>query len=148
MATLTIQPENTSTHIYEALPTTNYSETWVYVRPTTDKNARTLLVFDFSALPAGATITNATLSLYQYLNDTMAGRTLDACRLTQTGWVATQATWNIYSTDNNWTSAGGDFTTTDKASATVPVGVDTWVDFDVTTLAQWFQTNTSEVANL
>jgi hypothetical protein len=26
-----------------------------------------------------------------------------------TGWVETQATWNVYSTGNLWTAAGGDF---------------------------------------
>jgi hypothetical protein len=143
---LTIQPENTSCHLYEAIPATNYSEVYLLCQSTTNKNSRPLLRFDFSALPAGATISNATLSLLDYTrNGDPTGRTYDTCRVTQTGWVATQATWNLYGTGATWVVAGGDFTETSKASATVP-SAGNWIDFDVTTLAQWFQANASNIA--
>jgi len=145
MAQITTQPENTDCTLYEAIPTTNYSEQYTWVNSKTNYNARPLLRFDFSALGAEE-ITNATLSLIDYTrNGDPAGRTYDACEVTQSGWVATQATWNVYSTGNAWSTAGGDFTATGKASATVPAAGN-WINFDVTTIVTDAQANHSEIA--
>ena len=113
MAILTIQPSNIDTYLYEGNKGTNFGLlTYVEVRIYNDgeqvKTSRPILKFDFSALPANATITAATLNLYfyAYTNYNAAGRTYWAYELTQTEWVEAEATWNSYKTGSNWTTAG------------------------------------------
>jgi len=59
-----------------------------------------LVKFDLSSIPSGATITSATLKLVKTGGDTGA-KNVAAHRLTK-NWVENQATWNIYSSGNNW----------------------------------------------
>jgi hypothetical protein len=119
---VTIQPSTADTHLIEDTPTTNTgTQTFFYVYPETTKRRRSILKFDLSAsVPAGATITLTTLILY--CGVTLASRTITVYRLLRTDWVEAQATWNIYKTGNNWTTAGAlsdgnDFTSTDAATA-------------------------------
>jgi hypothetical protein len=145
--TLTIQPAGADTYLREVSPDANYGTlASLQVASSSGANARTILYFDFSALPLGANISAASLSLYKYANagGDSTGRTYMADRLTQTSWVETEATWNSYSTGHAWSVAGGDFTTADAASATVATG---WMVWDVTALAQYFQIYKSSVAN-
>lgn len=68
---------------------------------------RTLIKFDLSSIPTSATIVSATLRMYDsganYSDNT---RTMYANR-SKRAWVESQATWNVYSTGNSWSTAGG-----------------------------------------
>ena len=122
--------------IIENNPTTNYgTDIAILVSPLSANRRRALLKFDFSALvPAGATITVATLKLYNRSTRT-AGRTISVYRLLRTDWVETQATWNIYKTGSSWGTVGAlnattDYTATDAATAT-SLSADGWVSWNV-----------------
>lgn len=150
MSELVLQPENTSCHLYEGVPNTNFSEAYFYLGSTTDKNSHPLLRHNFTVLPDGAIISQAILSLLCFdKNGDPVGRTYLACEITQREWIATQATWNIYKTSNNWASAGGDFITDDAGSCVVPSDpIGKWFDFDVTTLIQHFQSAHGKISEL
>ncbi len=120
----TFQLDNTDdtgadTWLNQSSPGTNYDgDVYDCVRSLTSSgNRRTILKFNISSIPSGSTISSATLSLYysSKAGDTPTGRIYYAYRLTTTDWVENSCTWNT-----PWTSAGGDYTETDGASATVP----------------------------
>jgi hypothetical protein len=69
-----------------------------------------------SSIPAGATITNATMYLWLNAASATANQTF-TLRRSLRNWVEGQATWNVYSTGNSWTTAGGLDTTNDRSSA-------------------------------
>lgn len=69
-------------------------------------NRRTLIKFNLDALPAIATLKTVKLSLCVRTDDSANARTFRVYR-TKRAWVEAQATWNIYSTGNNWSTAGG-----------------------------------------
>lgn len=149
---LTIQPATSDVQISQNNPTTNYNgiePLWEYANSGSGNtnSYRDILKFDFSALPAGATITAAELDLYYFnvLSNDAVGRTIQAYRLTQTAWTEAGATWNKYDGTNNWSTAGGDYTVTNGASSVVPASSG-WMTWDVTTLAQYFQANTGKIA--
>jgi hypothetical protein len=90
----------------------------------------TLLKFDLTSIPAGSTITAATLGL----NCSDASASTIQMRKLLRIWVELQATWNIYSTGNSWTTAGGisdgnDRSATITASTAISgTGWKTWSD--------------------
>jgi hypothetical protein len=108
--------------MYEALPNLNYGSlnNFGAVSSSGGLIIRGALRFDASAIPVGSTITSASLEAYAWFNFGAgpAGRTYEVNRITQTGWVESQFTWNDYSTGNAWASGGGDFTTTDQSTFT------------------------------
>lgn len=135
----TIQPSTIDTFLTEASATNNAgTNIFLYVKPTTSR-LRTILTFDFSAvIPAGVTITLATLSLYTVT--ALASRTITVYRLLRTNWVEAQATWNIFKTSNNWGTAGAlntttDITTTDAATS-ASLSAAGWQAWTVTAQAQ------------
>jgi len=149
MSVLTIQPSDIDTWLYQYAKTTNYgAETKLYIRSyyadPDYANARSILKFDFSALPSGAIISAAVLSLYKYSGST--GRTYWAYELTQPGWVESEASWDHYKGTTHWAANGGDFTTVNGASQTSP-GNNNWMDFVVLSLVQHFQSTHAEVAH-
>jgi hypothetical protein len=79
--------------------------------------SRSFLHFDLGLI-SGGTVTSATLSLYGF--STGSAQAASVNRMTQTGWVELQATYNVYATATNWAVAGGDFTSTDAVSFTIP----------------------------
>lgn len=140
MSSVTIQPSTIDTYLYSAAPTVcNGAAAGLYVRPTVSAICRTLVSFDFSAVvPAGATITLATLSLY--CSTSLSNRVITVYRLLRTDWVEAQTTWNIYKTGSNWGTAGAlgsgvDFTPTDAATAN-SVSVGQWLNETVTAQVQ------------
>jgi hypothetical protein len=110
--TYSSQPDGTTgldTLMQSDNPTTNYgTSTTLNVgehNAATSKN-RTLIFFDLSSIPANATINSATLSLWQVSESSSNARTLRVYRDLRS-WSESQATWNIFSTGNNWGTAGG-----------------------------------------
>jgi len=70
-----------------------------------------LVKFDLSSIPGGSTINSVTLTvvLSQGVDATNKVRVFEGLR----NWVEAEATWNIYSTGNSWTTAGARGDTTD-----------------------------------
>jgi hypothetical protein len=103
-----------------------------------DINKAILRFTDLSNIPASATITSATLYLYQSAN---SGDTYNVAlhRVLQ-AWVESQATWNIYSTGNSWTTAGADSDGNDRvgtAESSTSVGTSAaYYGLDCTSLVQ------------
>ena len=75
-------------------------------------------IFHFSGvsvIPSDATIDSASLHLDK--NSTVAFETMfEFMRLTTTGFVELEATWESWKTGSAWTTPGGDFTETDKST--------------------------------
>jgi hypothetical protein len=95
------------THINSAAPTTNYNTaTSISAGTSTTNTFRTLIKFDISSIPATATIISAKLILFVSSDSSTNARIFVVRRLLR-NWVLAQATWNIYSTGNNWQTAGG-----------------------------------------
>ncbi len=146
--TLIIQPSAIDTWIDDDNPITNFgTNNNIDIRSDTPVR-RVIMKFDFSSIPTGATIVGATLSLYNHTDaaGSPTGRTYWANRVTEIGWVETEATWNEYSSGNSWSAGGGDFTTTDRSSAIVPTAGN-WMDWDVQAQVQYAVDNTEEIAH-
>lgn len=74
-------------------------------------------------------------------------------KLTNDAWVELEATWDIYSTGNNWTSGGGDYVTSNPAGDTQELSAGDpatpeWVSFDVTDIVKDALDNESGHLNL
>lgn len=147
----TIQPSSADNTLSQAFPDNNYgSLTNTTISNGNNAIRRGLLTFDFSSVvPAGATITSATLSLYCY--QVSSGRTITAYRLLRTDWSVSESTWNIYKTGSNWGIAGAsdsttDYTTTDSSSAT-SLSSAGWLNFTVTAQVQTALDSVSGIAH-
>ena len=126
MATLTIQPDETTGEdcfLYSVAATTNYATGDLLIGESNADAAvaRSLLQFDLSSIPTGVLITSATLTLtfaedgnYRATNS----RTARVYRVLR-NWVESEATWNIYSTGNNWGTAGCANTSTDRGATDI-----------------------------
>jgi len=99
--------------IDEAAPTTNFgSDNYLPTHPWAPSySRRSVIKFDLSSIPSGATIVSAKLKLMQ-IQTYGYDRTLDLHRL-NTSWSESTVTW-----DSPWSSAGGDYNSTASASAT------------------------------
>lgn len=119
MTTYTSQPDETSandTFIQDTAANTNWgANAEIKVGefyPAASDIQRTLIKFDLSSIPAGATITSAILTLTVSANAAANARDYKMFRVLR-NWVELQATWNIFSTGNNWGTAGCSNTATD-----------------------------------
>jgi len=127
---VTIQPSAADAFIYSADPNHPYgAQTTImtYAYKTTLYIMRSPIKFDIaSSIPAGATITSAKLYLRYYgynISDGTENAIIGLHKVQQSparDWVEAQVTWNSYKTGSAWTNAGGDFSGTASASATVP----------------------------
>ncbi len=149
MATLTLQPSDGDTNLRANDPDANFgtgSTHWIASTDSWATTKRVIIKFDASALPAGAVISSATLSMKVW--STPGGtRTYGCYRLTQTGWTESTATWNDYTTSTPWATAGGDYTATDKATTTAGVTVPGWDDWDILNQVEYAIDNTSGVVH-
>ncbi len=149
---LIIQPSDADSYLEELAPDTNYGTSTILQvsQPTSiSKRIRSVLKVDFSALPGGATIISAPLSLYYFAwggDGDPVGRTYWVYRLTQTLWTEGGVTWNKYDGTNNWSAAGGDYTTDDGASIVVPASF-SWMNWDVKDQIIYARNNTSDIAH-
>ena len=125
----TYQPSTKDTILDKGNPNNNYA-TSIYVAVYNVNAAtiyRNLLHFDISDIPANAIFSQGDLILVCLLVDNTTSRSVQLNRLSLTDWVEAQATWNIYKTGSSWTTAGGDYTTTNAATTAVAnVGTYTW----------------------
>jgi hypothetical protein len=97
------------------------------VRPDNGADRRGLLRFDLSSVPANATVTSATLYLYEGGNKT--GQTTFVYRVTSS-WNESTATWNT------WTVPGGDFDSSMAYFAYLPEQGNCMLTIDITNLVQ------------
>ncbi len=149
MSILTIQPSNIDNFLNYADQSTNYgTELELHVGDRLGVyTQRSLLKFDFSALPDGAVISAAALGLNYWFSDgDPVGETYWAYRLTQIAWTEIGSTWAKYDGYNYWATGGGDYTATDGASITMPASYG-WVSWNVLAQVQYAQLNVSKVAH-
>jgi len=91
-----------------------------------------IMKFDLASVTGD--ITSATLNLYAtYTRDKL----INVYRMTNTDWVENEVLWNFASTDNAWTTPGGDYDNSLLASYTFQQA-DEWkyTSIDVTALVQ------------
>jgi hypothetical protein len=154
---VTIQPSSADTFFDPSHATTNYgTDTTLHTRPkwTTgfDERRRIAIKFDFSAaVPAGATISLATLSLYDGTPSSDSRRTITVSRLLRTDWVDTEALWAVYKTGSNWGTAGAlnttsDVSTTDAAVSDSPASAG-WQNWTVTAQVQTARDSVGGIAH-
>lgn len=99
------------TGIASGTPTSNLSAASTYSlssSPEQSTYARGVLMrFDLSSLPVGAKVTTAALRLVaSSAGGGESSSTYLAARKMKRAYVFAQATWNVYSTGNNWGTAG------------------------------------------
>ena len=146
--TITVIGDNTGndfagtedTHLHSGNATTNYG-TGVLMEATkynASNHIHTCLSFSgLSNIAGPVTVNTATLSLYMS-DSSGTGHVVSLYRLLR-NWVEAQATWNIFSTANNWQTAGGlganDRSGTLSTSATVntPNGYKSWTGTQLNT---------------
>ena len=102
------------TWIDKANATTNHgADTTMRTRPANANSLKYSLVrFDISGIPAGATIQSATLSLN--VTTAQATKHFDQVRPMLTAWTEAGATWNTKNGTNGW--AAGAFSTSDYSA--------------------------------
>ena len=122
------------TYIDSGSPDRNYgSDNQFEVRPDRGADRRGLLKFDLSAIPANATISSATLYLYENGNKT--GQTTYIYRVTS-DWTESTVTWNT------WSTPGGDFDSSTAYFAYLPEQGNCMVTLDITNLVQTWSRGT------
>jgi hypothetical protein len=131
-----IQPDASNgvdAYIWEWNKTTNYGsddETWVATG--SNNEALALYKFNLGALPPGASILDATLSVYHRTgNDPDVPVT--AHRISN-AWLEDQVTWNKRDNSTNWDTAGGDYDSTVISTTLVGPANNTRYEWDVTPL--------------
>jgi hypothetical protein len=116
--TTTIQPSSKDSWLRSNQATTNFGGNANMqvgnLGSSAIETGRALVAFDVQAnIPSGDTVTDATLSLYKFASN-YAGVT-SIYRLFR-NWIEAQVTWNVWSTGNNWSTAGAGDTTNDRSS--------------------------------
>ena len=102
------------TYMAQAFPTTNYEGNgfWVLTSNQAGSNTGELVRFDLSSIPTNMVVTNVVMGL----TTSGSSQTVDAyfnIYQSRRTWNGAQATWNVYSTGNSWTTAGAQSTASD-----------------------------------
>ena len=127
---VTIQPDGTAgldSYLDRANPGTNYGvATTMVFDPRVATTRRPILQFGLTAIPSGAVIDDAALSLY--LSVGSANSPIAEVHAVTATWDELQVTWNNRLTATAWTSQGGDFDPhiVDQISVTSTLGWRTW----------------------
>jgi hypothetical protein len=144
---------NVDTNIRLSTPTTSYGtdpSLYVGVTNASDKVYRTMMAFNLSDIPAGATISACRLAVnVTQRTSPTAGHVRRLCGehwLDGDGQSEAQATWNTWTSGVPWTvagagstagcAAGGDYTTTDEVAYTPPAGTGPFTFPDLSVLCQ------------
>lgn len=150
--TLTVYP-TADAYIGKSVANENYGTNTVATLSNSATYAKRLVLkFSTTDVPAGATITSATLSVYIPAYDGGEAYVNVLCQRMTRDWTegtggTTDVSWNHYTGTSHWTAAGGDVTTTDQASTTNP-NDPAWMSFDVKALTQDAIANRSNVLNV
>lgn len=80
-------------YIWQSSPDYTGNSDTLYTGMVGEGRKRTLIRFDLSTVPAGATVVSATFSIYLYSGD--AGHTVNLYR-SSANWAETSVTWNNY----------------------------------------------------
>jgi hypothetical protein len=147
-----IQPSGADTFLYLSDPTGNFGTNVSLTVSTTNVGTtkRRILARFVHGVPVGQNIISSSLGLYYFYWYTgmsnPSGKTVFAYKLSRTDWVENQATWNRYKTNTDWTTAGGDYVTSDPAggSTMFPAGYG-WMAWDVLAITQDAYTNGNAV---
>jgi hypothetical protein len=122
------------TYIDGGSPTNNYgSDNTFEVRPDNGADRRGLLKFDLSSIPSNATITSATLYLYERGNKT--GQTTYIYRVTS-NWNESTVTWS------NWSLPGGNFDSSTSYFGYLPEQNNCMLTMDLSSLVQAWMNGT------
>jgi Disaggregatase related repeat. len=111
MTTYSSQPDGASgydTVLSDSAATTNYGALQAIVvgeRNDSAAKRRSLIKFDLSSIPSYSFVTSAKLYLTIETDFSSNSRDFKIYRALR-DWVEMEATWNIWSTGNNWTTAG------------------------------------------
>jgi hypothetical protein len=105
----------------------NGSDDKFEVRPDNNADRRGLLKFDLDSVPPNATVTSATLYLYEGGNKT--GQVTYIYRLTS-NWDENTASWNT------WSTPGGDFNSSTSYFAYLPEQGNCMITLEMTNLVQ------------
>lgn len=81
--------------------------------------SRFVVRFPLNSIPAGSIIDDATLTLFHKVSDGLSATLFYFNRLIRDDWTELGSTWI-----DPWTTAGGDFTPTDRSAATISTGED------------------------
>jgi hypothetical protein len=106
--TITLQPDETTSKdalIWNIMPSTNFAVAGDFIATAWTNNSnlsiiRSLIDFNFSSIPANATILNATLSLYHYNSadnvghSTQSGSNMCLLKRITSAWTENTVTWN------------------------------------------------------
>jgi len=148
------QPSDKDNFLLESSPNNNYgSETALNVSDVSSAVRRSILYFDISAF-SESYVHTAILSLYYYGKNgayVNTEKTIWAYKLDNDSWSESESTWNEYSSGNSWTTAGGDYVTSNPAGAstTMPSGDNYgWVEFDISSIVQDAIDNESKHVNI
>ena len=115
--------------------TTNYDTATTVETTKYASNNHTHMLIKFTGLsniPATATIDNVVLGLYENNAFSFPSGYTVSMKMLLRDWVYNQVTWNIYSTGNNWTTAGAISDVNDRAAWT------TASKSGITDVAQWY----------
>ncbi len=108
---------------------------------------KSLLRFDLAAIPAGKTVDEATLRLYYKGRSNSNALTLGTYRLLAP-WVDSQATWTQRMTGMNWVvsglGSGSDYAATGGGASPVLGDGGSWVEIDMTEMAQAWVDNSTQ----
>ncbi len=108
---VTIQPDpiaGLDSYLDRANPTTNHgSDTTMIVDPQGSNTRRPILQFNLAAIPAGAVVDDAKLSLYTSASG--ANPTTTEVHAVTPIWDEAQVTWNQRLTGTPWATGGGDY---------------------------------------
>ena len=91
-------------------------------------HSHTIIKFPTSGISGAVTVSACELGFYVY-----GSEAAQTCKITQLlrNWVEAQATWNIYSTGNSWTTGGALSDGNDRAASATASGItmpeDDWV---------------------
>jgi len=142
LTTYTYQPSTKDTRLDVYNPNTNYGNaTTLYLQPPS--LSRFIMHFDISDVPDAVIFSQGDILIYRDASDATH---ITAYRLTRTDWVEAQATWNSYKTGSTWTTAGGDYTTTN--SVETYCNADGWQTWNAATLIQDCYNNQSKNVHL
>lgn len=125
------------TYISQTNSTTNYgtASTMLMGGDAASSRANALLFFDvLASVPVNATITSATLQLYEPTVYPGGAITIEAHKLLKS-WSETSTNWTKASGWTPWDTNGGKFDSAVAASATANVG-GAWVKWNLTALVQ------------